>query len=188
MRKTCFIWSLFLITMGSTALFMSCSSNDDDTKEDIVYDTDAPQEVEGISVSLQLLNKDGKALRAFKEGEEICFKLTIENHRGETAQLPSTSIILGENLFRVYTSDHIDMGRSWDEMIELGVNYKTNLEANESISFSCPWIGMPDEANSMWLIKKSTRYPLQKGKYYSLFEITLDHEKKVTCKKEFNIN
>lgn len=189
-KKSIFVNCITLVLfMVVSFTFVSCSSDENDKDVEVTLDTDNPQEIDGISISFQLLNPEGIAVKSFKEGEEIIFRLTISNTREEKVILPPTGVFLGGgdgNLFRVYTSDNKDMGKPWDQIITEATAHSA-IDPKSSRTFSCPWVGMPNGESAKQFIKQDKRNPLPKGHYYSQFEIIMDNQKKVLCKKEFKI-
>lgn len=179
---------LFLLIMGTGTTALSCSSNDDDEpkNEEMIVDNDPPQNCEGLSVSLQLLNSDSIAMKTFRQGENIIFRLTITNNRDSTVSLPLILDVIDDNAFTVYDSKGNKVGKPWESRSLW--NPRPRLVENHSLTFEMSWLdgtAKPDLAFS----DLGKRDPLPVGNYYTLFDINifLNSDKKVTCRKDFTI-
>ena len=69
---------MFLLIVETGIIFTSCSSEDNNTKEEdlVEIDYDKGQDYNGLHVLLQLLNEDGVAVKTFHEGKNNYFNST----------------------------------------------------------------------------------------------------------------
>lgn len=195
--KKIIIVAQILLVAGMGLMFSGCSENDRSLKrmtpkESAVLDADTVQVFEGLTVTFQMLNADSLPVTTFKEGENITFRLVVTNSRKENVTLPNTRVMLGENVFHIYTSQGEDMGLPWDSRVCFGL---ANLATSpgQSYQFLCSAFGGledPDKFNSAsyypgadpwgtWCVFFKTEYvrkPLSRGNYYTEFEINLNDE------------
>ena len=149
------------------------------------------EELKGVSVEFKLLNESGEETTVFTEGENIIFKLAIQNDNTEKVKLPALFDIAGTEIFHVYSSDGKDFGKPWDS---IGTDNRPFfvIDSKSSFIFTCPWLINNDLEEdphyySNYFLKEKTREPLPKGEYYSKFTINLGHGKKKTCKQTFKV-
>lgn len=196
MRKVFYI-AQFLLVIGIGLALNACNENDVPLKQmahrgSVELDADTVQVFEGLTVTFQMLNADSLPVTNFKEGENIIFRLVVTNSRKENVTLPNTQVMLGENVFHIYTSQGEDMGLPWDSRVCFGL---ANLVTSpgQSYQFLCPAFGEledPDKFNSAsyypgadpwgsWCVFFKTEYvrkPLSRGNYYTEFDINLNDE------------
>ena len=185
---------LFLLTAGVCTIVLSCSS-DDAVGETILVDRWTVQDYDSISVDFSLLNAEGQAVRTFKEGEQILFRLTVTNKRNTTLRIQNPVYIVGEDLFQVYSSDKQPVGRPWDMYIQYFGPLTHYWSAHKSYVYECAWLGQvidPDEdidppLSGLVLLKNHERQPLPVGSYYTEFKIILNDQNTITCRKYFSI-
>ena len=75
-----FLLCLFIV--GICNYVCSCSSNDD-VEDTVEIDLNTVQDCDSISVDFRLVNSEGQAVKTFKEGEQILFRLTVTNKTGK---------------------------------------------------------------------------------------------------------
>jgi len=187
------------ILLSAIFLLAACSSDEESVKEEeeaiLEIDTDQGQDYDGVIVLLQLLNEDGIAVKTFKEGENIYFRLAITNNKKETINFPDYDKFIGKEAFEVFTSDHISIGAPYDDYLIGGA---TGICTGDKLTLKCPWlddqseinpilVNDPDHVSGIRFVKYSSRPILHKGDYYTEFTITFYDGMKVTCKKEFRI-
>lgn len=195
--KKIVIVAQFLLVAGIGLVFNGCSENDKPLSQmtrgrSVELDADTIQVFEGLTITFQMLNADSLPVTNFKEGENITFRLVVTNSRKENVTLPNTQVMLGENVFHIYTSQGEDIGLPWDSRVCFGL---ANLVTSpgQSYQFLCPAFGEledPDKFNSAsyypkanpwgtWCVFFKTAYvrkPLSRGNYYTEFEINLNDE------------
>jgi hypothetical protein len=195
--KKIVIVAQFLLVIGIGLVFNACDENDRPLRQmargrSVELDADTVQVFEGLTVTFQMLNADSLPVTNFKEGENITFRLVVTNSRKENVTLPNTRVMLGENVFHIYTSQGEDMGLPWDSRVCFGL---ANLVTSpgQSYQFLCSAFGGledPDKFNSAsyypgadpwgtWCVFFKTEYvrkPLSRGNYYTEFEINLNDE------------
>lgn len=151
------------------------------------------EDTKDVSVLFQLQKENGEEAYTFNVGENIVFRLEIKNSGSETVVLPSQHVLIGNNIFRVFShADHKDMGTPWDP--ESGIYSTllphTLLSPNSSRVYLCPWLNKSETTLSPDLysnFKLDGTKPLPAGDYYSEFDIKLSNTHKVTCKCSFKI-
>lgn len=191
------VTKVFLI--GIVVLAASCSSDDNDDPqpqpEVLDLDTEPAKDYDGLSVQLQLLNSDSVALKTFKEGEDIIFKLTITNNRTKVASIPALEL-LAEDIFHIYSADGKDLGKPWDDYITGGAGIlPVYMERPQIIDCRLDGNVEPfnlDEFNeAMWqtvhLRKRNLYEKLPKGSYYTKFDMPFEKGQVITFKKEFKV-
>ena len=150
----------------------------------------------------------------FKEGEDIIFKLTILNI-GSDMVLATPIEDFSDDIFNVYSSDGVNMGKPWDERLRSYVYPLLIPEvAREHV---CSWLEVPDEDMvnmCLWIenpvenienldldrffsmtkgnrpvayLKKDCRHPLPKGNYYTQFNVSIIEGRTITIRMNFNI-
>ena len=204
--------SIFLLPLiAAIGLLVTACNNSEDNSEpfpapvihEVELDADSVHVYDSISVKFQLLNKDNLPVVTFKEGEDIFYKLVIYNGRKGYANFASINTIVGEDLFRTYSSEGKDLGLPWD--VGIGNGLGTNsIASGDSICILCPAFGpavnletwVADRTKSfIAFAKEETRQPFSKGSYYTKFDININEdlnnankgEKKVECRKNFII-
>ena len=105
-----FLLCLFIV--GICNYVCSCSS-DDDVEDTVEIDLNTVQDCDSISVDFRLVNSEGQAVKTFKEGEQILFRLTVTNKTGKKLNCQSPVNIVGVDMFQVYSNGKI-LGRPWD--------------------------------------------------------------------------
>ncbi len=176
---------LILLIIGIIAY--SCSNDENENNESVELDTDLPQDYDGITVVFQLLNPDGVAVKSFREGENIIFKLSLTNRTSEEAIMPNMMNIFGKNTFRVYSKEGRNMGLPWDYLsMSDAMMGAIRLPQGASRTFICSWLNDP-EIEKEGFGKDTIRYPLPRGEYYTQYDLSISDNKKVTYKKEFKI-
>ena len=120
--KKIVIVAQFLLVIGIGLVFNACDENDRPLRQmargrSVELDADTVQVFEGLTVTFQMLNADSLPVTNFKEGENITFRLVVTNSRKENVTLPNTRVMLGENVFHIYTSQGEDMGLPWDSRV-----------------------------------------------------------------------
>ena len=133
----------------------------------------------------QLLNNEKQAVKSFKEGDNITFRIVVVNERNQERDLPHVIDLFSRDLFRVYASDGKDLGLPWDYMVPpapIGITY---FAPKGSLEVVCPWLddGTPTKICGKETLKK----PLVKGNYYTEFELTLEDNVKLKLRKDFTI-
>lgn len=212
---------------GIGMLSISCS-NDDGNSEipEAPNDSIVPSEPEekpfvgvtyfedSVKIQFQLLNSDSVAVDTFKEGEDIIFKLTITNTGSDWVQtIPMENF--SDDIFSVYSSDEVNMGKPWDERL---MSYVYPLLSPKTVrEYVCSWLEVPDEDMvnmCLWIenpnenienlnldrffsmtkgnrpvvyLKKDCRHPLPKGNYYTQFNVSIIEGRRTTIRMEFNI-
>ena len=196
--KKAFDYSLFLLLIGMGLFVMSCSSDDNEepqpNPEVLGLDTEPAMDYDGLSVQLQLLNSDSVAMKMFKEGEDIIFKLIITNNRTEVATIPKIEFLV-EDIFHIYTADGKDLGKPWDDYLSNGTGVCL-VWTNRPQIIQCYLDGNvepfnPDEFNAWYydvhLRKRNYYAKLPKGSYYTKFDMPFEKGQVITFKKEFKI-
>lgn len=196
-RKHYFYSLLVLLSLAGTMTLTSCSKDDDDVKkeENIIVemetDDDPPIEIDEISIDFKLLNTDSIAMKTFKEHDDFFFVLSFTNNDNQDIDFPKDNDIIGDDFFRVYTSDGIYVGRPWDlTIISISLPY---IRSKASKVIWCSWLSYSNRDGKILripgyeLFKFPNRVFLPKGSYYSEFEITIHNGKKVKLRKEFKI-
>ena len=218
-----FMMGAMLLLMTGTAL-TACSSDDGNSEiPDVPTDPPVPEEEpfvgvrymeDSVQIQMQLLNSDSVAVDAFKEGEDIIFKLAITNKSSDRV-LATPMENFSDNIFNVYSSDGTAMGRPWDERI---FSYVYPFLIPEVVrEYVCSWLEEPDEDMvnmCLWIenpvdnienlnlekyysmtkgkrpvayLKKDRRHPLPKGSYYTQFDVSVIEGKTTTIRMDFNI-
>lgn len=194
-RKYIILYSLLvLLSLAGTMTLTSCSKDDDEEQEvvDIVMepDNDLPVDIDGVSIEFKILNTDSVAMKTFKEFEDFFFVLTITNNLDQKIDFPIDNDIIGEDLFRVYSSDGTYVGRPWD-LGTTQIGQSPIFEAKSSRVIWCSWLNFYPindmKIRGYELFKYPNRIPLPKGSYYTEFEITIHDGKQVKCRKDFRI-
>jgi hypothetical protein len=184
MKKVFFILGVLL----SLGVFCACN-NDDDIETDISggdLKSETDSVLDRMQISFSLLNENDIPTTVFQYGEDICFRLTIENNN-EYNVFFEEDIKFNDGLFRVYSEDGTDMGTPWTscntEFVCIGIS------ANSTVSLSCNWIKALSTQEP--LVKNKDYSPLPKGNYYTKFQIKhRDFDSKfqdIFLEKEFNI-
>ncbi len=208
MKKLKLSFLLLPLIAAIGLLLAACSSDSDETlvKPEIKIDADTLQIHDGLEIVFQLLNNEGKAVCAFKEGESFTYRLRITNTRSSTVKLPYDLDIIGEDAFLVYSMGGKAVGLPWDLRGSYGPGF-TPIEPQESVCFGCTAFGKRDKESYLHdeqfsrvnFIKALDREPLAKGSYYTEFNINLkeivdptnDNANEsvdyVKCRKEFKI-
>ena len=195
--KSCILYSLLVLLSAAGAMTLTSCSKDDDVAESNVVsiemepDNDLPVDIDGISVDFKILNTDSVAMKTFKEFEDFFFVLSFTNTGNQTVDFPRVIDLVEEDMFRVYTSDNIYVGRPWDTTyITVFLPY---IHPQSTKVIWCSWYtysgydDKPLRIPGYELLKLSQRFPLPKGSYYTEFEITIHDGKKVKFRKEFKI-
>ncbi len=193
MKKLLLTTSLLL----SFGMFSACSSNDD--AEDIVeIDLNTVQDCDSISVDFRLVNSEGQAVKTFKEGEQILFRLTVTNKTGKKLNCQSPVNIVGVDMFQVYSNGKI-LGRPWDFTLTYCSPRNQFWVEQIDYVYECPWQGQVldiDKENyrefhvpssGVVFIKKQDQQPLPVGQYYTEFRLTLSEDNVITCHKDFSV-
>lgn len=185
---------------GVGTLVISCSS------DDVINVPTASEEKpfigvayieDSISIRLQLLNSDSVATDTFKEGENITFKLTIENISSKWV-VTNPIEKFSDNIFNIYSSNGTDLGKPWDgRAIILIPSY---LIPDMVLEHVCSWLDEPvenmDEADldsklsvtrPVLYLKQERRQSLPKGSYYTQFEVSIIEGKTLTIRMNFNV-
>ena len=185
------------IFISAIFLMAACSSDDDkvEDKDVVEIDYDKGQDYEGIHTLLQLLNEDSVAVKTFKEGENIYFKLIITNNRKESIYFPDYEKFIGFKAFEVFSSDGRSLGAPYDSFFISG---PSAAFTDDYILLQCPWLDDPNsetpwivnsplDRSTISLFKKFSRPIIRKGDYYTEFTITFSDDTKITCRKEFKV-
>ena len=161
-----------------------------------------------IVPDLRLINEEGKATTVFSYGENIKFELTFRNISDHTIRFAETDV-LGNDLFRVFTKDGMDLGCPWDYTMSKALYpaVPITIAAGESASWSCKWKGLLlDDSNGLinsdnpntsvsetelisktiLFVQTKERTNLPKGDYYCQFDIALGDNVK-TCWQDFTV-
>jgi len=223
MKKEILI-SMMALLCWSSAL-VSCSSEDGKSEvPEVPTDPLVPTKSEekpfvgvtyfedSVKIELQLLNSDSVAADIFKEGEDIIFKLTVTN-TGSDWVLTTPMEHFSDDIFSVYSSDGVNMGKPWDERL---MSYVYPLLYPETVREQvCSWLEVPDEDMvnlCLWLenpvedtsnlnldkymsmgirpivfLKKERRQPLPKGSYYTLFDVSVIEGRTTTIRMDFKV-
>lgn len=199
MKKIMKNFLFFLLLTGVCIGLYSCS-NDDDEKETVVVDLDTVKDYDSISVDFRLINSEGVAVKAFKEGEQILFRLTVTNKLDKTLKVNLPVKIVGEDLFQIYSNGK-PVDKPWDYSILSSGPLTHFWSAHKSYVYECPWQGLvyePEKAidiirndeipsSGVTLLKKQDRKPLPVGNYYTEFKIKFNEESIITCHKDFSV-
>lgn len=197
-RKLFNVIQTILFLVGTCTFVCSCS-NDDDVKDAIVMDLNTVQNYDSISVDFRLVNSEGQAVKTFKEGEQIIFRLTVTNQLDKTLKVNKPINIFGEDLFQIYSNGKPE-DKPWDYSILSSGPLTHYWAAHKSYVYECPWQGLvyePEEAidinfdeipsSGVALFKKHDRQPLPVGNYYTEFKLILNEDNFITCYKDFSI-
>ena len=188
---------LLLLLEGVCTCFYSCSS-DDETKDVVVLDLNTIEDYDSISVDFGLLNAEGQAVKTFKEGEQILFRLIVTNKMDKTLKIRRPIYIVGEDLFQVY-SNGLPVNRPWDYSLIAYGPAGHLWAAHKSYVYECPWLGQvfePEDAinaqidwpsSDVALFKTQERQPLSVGNYYTEFKLNLNEQTTITCHKDFSV-
>jgi hypothetical protein len=192
--KKMFVMMSVLLSMG---LLSSCSS-DDDTKDVVVKDLNTVEDYDSISVDFGLLNAEGQAVKTFKEGEQILFRLIVTNKTDRTLKIRWPIYIVGDDLFQVY-SKGLPLNKPWDYSLIAFGPVGRYWAAHKSYVYECPWHGQvfePENAgvsltdwpsSNVALFKTQERQPLSVGNYYTQFKLNLNEQTTITCHKDFSV-
>ena len=230
MRKMIlFVIGSVLLMVGTGLVFSACSSDDGgevipvpdpqpvntdsvtfEPEVVVELDTDTIQTIDSLNVVFQLLNGNNQAVKSFKEGENIVFRLKIANTRGKKVYIHEERDLIGENAFELFGADGESLGLPWDLAASSAETF-TVLEPNEYFEILCTAFGDVEVENDsipFWLLAYPSRVyfgrqrvhpPLAKGNYYTQFEINLNevdpiyHETEidekgvVLCRKDFTV-
>ena len=150
-------------------------------------------EVDGIEFKFCLLNEKGKPAIVFNEGEDFAFNFSFSNKMQDTIVVTTEFINL--NFFRVYrTLDNYDMGKPWTGV---WCNYslappEIYIAPSKTKQLYCPWVLAEGVAPEYPLCMSESKIFLDKGKYYSSFDLdfhyTIGGKKKIINNKTFKIN
>ena len=181
----------------SFGMFSACSS-DDDAEDTVEIDLNTVQDCDSISVDFRLVNSEGQAVKTFKEGEQILFRLTVTNKTGKKLNCQSPVNIVGVDMFQVYSNGKI-LGRPWDFTLTYCSPRNQFWVEQIDYVYECPWQGQVldiDKENyrefhvpssGVVFIKKQDQQPLPVGQYYTEFRLTLSEDNVITCHKDFSI-
>ena len=170
-----------------------CLASCDSDNEDFLTVSDK-EDSSPVKVNIQLFNKDGIETDTFAEGENFVFKMTVRNTGTEDILVDRFRYISGQDrFFCTYTNNGKEIGTPWDVAVGDEVNLPTyTLKPNVNITLHCVWPANQDYQSLMtWrqspsLVIKNIK-PLSKGGYYTLFNLRLNDEIVVECKKSFKI-
>lgn len=204
-----------LLLLVGTCTFVCSCNNDDDVNGVVVIDQNGVQSYDSInvdfidqntvlnydslSVDFRLINSEGQAVKIFKEGEQIIFRLTVTNLWDKTLRVNKPGYIVGEDLFQIYSNGK-PVGKPWDYSL-LAEGPLTHLwSAHKSYVYECPWQGLvydPEMAidinfdeipsSGVALLKIKDRQPLPVGNYYTEFKLILNENSVITCHKDFSV-
>jgi hypothetical protein len=167
-------------------------------QDTVVTDLNTVQDYDSIKVDFRLINSEGQAVKTFKEGEQIIFRLTITNTKDKPIKVLFPVDIIGEDLFMVYSNGKT-LDRPWDYMLVTYGKQQILWPSHKDYVYECPWQGIvcdPESAidtnidipsSGIALLKKSERLPLPVGKYYTEFKIKFNEENIITCHKDFSV-
>jgi hypothetical protein len=149
-------------------------------------------------VDFRLVNSEGQAVKTFKEGEQILFRLTVTNKTGKKLNCQSPVNIVGVDMFQVYSNGKI-LGRPWDFTLTYCSPRNQFWVEQIDYVYECPWQGQVldiDKENyrefhvpssGVVFIKKQDQQPLPVGQYYTEFRLTLSEDNVITCHKDFSV-
>ena len=145
------------------------------------------EETEDFTIQFRLEDENGNPKNEFRQGENIIFRLTIYNNTDAHYSINDWGSLFGEDLFRVYSSNGSDLGKSWE------INYyildiMEYIFAHDSRTFICPW--MTDENLSPTyplVMKEEAIQHLPIGDYYTEFNLRLNENNVIHCKQNFKI-
>lgn len=177
----------------AASLVGACSSEDNGT----INDTEMPAfmaatdsvliaEHDGVIMTYSLQNAVGDTTAVFSEGEEIIFNLKIENTTDQHIPIPMGPEWLGQNTFRVYTSDGKDCGTSWTYIQEWTYE-KRYLMPHTAYCYVCPRYSESIVKASAPFVFSPTSKKLSKGGYYTEAYCKLNDSTTLCCKLRFNI-
>ena len=144
------------------------------------------EEAEDFTIQFRLEDENGNPKNEFRQGENIIFKLTIHNNTDAHYSINDWFSLFGENLFRVYSSNGSNLGKSWE--IRYVLSLMEYIFAHDSRTFICPW--MMDENLSPTYplaMKEEAMQPLPVGDYYTEFDLRLNENNVIHCKQNFKI-
>ena len=176
-----------LLIMGAGMYVTACSSDDNEEakEEEVIIDNDPPKVYDGLSVSLQLLNKDSIAAKSFKQGENIVFRLVVTNNRDSTISLPLFSEMIDENFLMIYKSTGEMYGKPRCSLNQWGPS-RARLVPQACLTIEVPLLegtAKPESLFGEW----GNNSPLPVGSYNVQFDIRIfkDSDKTITCRKDF---
>ena len=201
MKKINILYKKFLLCLfilGICNYVCSCSS-DDDAEDTVEIDLNTVQDCDSISVDFRLVNSEGRAVKTFKEGEQILFRLTVTNTTEKWLKnCQSPANIVGVDMFQVYSKGK-SLGRPWDFTLTYCSPRNQFWVEQIDYVYECPWQGQVldiDKENyrefhvpssGVVFIKKQDQQPLPVGQYYTEFRLTLSEDNVITCHKDFSI-
>ena len=181
----CYFLSLLIIGAG---MYVTACSSDDDEKvkvEEVILDYDLPVGYDGLMVSFQLLNKDSIAVKSFRAGENIIFRLVVTNNRDSTISLPLFSEMIDENFLMIYKSTGEMYGKPRCSLNQWGPS-RARLVPQACLTIEVPLLegtAKPESLFGEW----GNNSPLPVGSYNVQFDIRIfkDSDKTITCRKDF---
>ena len=176
MKKVLLLTGALLLVVAGAMFVASCSSDDDElsNRDDVV------------TVKLSIRANNGEYSSLIREGEDVEFLLTIENHSNNDIWLPAPSELVGNQFFTIYSSDGKEVDKPWDILF---VNFitSTNIKGKGQVTYSCSWLEGQSKSSHLTFVKEHERLPLPKGDYYTEFTVNLGDYGIRKCKQSFKI-
>lgn len=181
------LFSLFITSLLTLSfMIMSCGEDDSPPEFQVPAETIYSSNLDSIQVDFALLNIRGEQTTSFAYGEDIIFDLKVYNKRDRNFWIPSWKYLLGDNMFRVFTSEGQDLGTSWYyEDIDV-LMYRAILAHSEK-HWQCPWLSASTKEPTHPFVHKKKNRKLTKGKYYVVAPVHINDDKLITCVIYFNI-
>ena len=129
------------------------------------------KKVAGINFRFSLLKARYQPSTVFKEGENIIFSFSIENALQDTIFV-STDFITPD-FYRVFKSDHIDMGKPWTGLwcdYSLAKEELAIAPSNEK-EINCPWVSASNIRPDYPLCMSQSQSYLMVGDYYTFINL-----------------
>lgn len=159
MKKTILKFGLFLLAV---LLPMGCSNEEEDERAVL------------IDYTFQLSTIEGNITKVFRYGDNIVFDLQIINYSDYDITYGSVDadILLGEDLFYVYSKDGNGIGLPWTGMYCEYTGQRSFVIPSHSIKrVCCTWKLCKEISASHPLCKSEDNTTLPIGDYYTRFSI-----------------
>ena len=182
---------LFTLTLLGGMMFtmvtmLSCSKDDDQFLAETSNATDTFSNMaDSLAVDFYLQTVEGIRTITFQSGENIVFHLLLRNKSNQQVQLPPAKTLIGNDLFRVYSSNGQDKGTSWffgpaaeaNLRIAPGkqLHYHINRSSLRRLSYTEP------------LCLKAGNQPLSAGRYFVIAPVCINEEINFFCVINFEV-
>lgn len=143
-----------------------------------------------VMIDFFLMNSSGHKTNTFLEGENIHFRLIIENKGTDDVVIsPVHSLFPNYDFLKVYDCDGNECAQAHyifpDQLERLGMDVLI-IKAGEKTELCYSWLGN-DYDDPYISLTQYENCPLSKGHYYSKFLVQPDGNHSTICHVDFNI-